>query len=68
MKIIVNGENQEHTVPLTVTTLLQKLDLQTEQVAVEVNLTILDRLTFPTWELQDGDKVEILSFFGGGAS
>ena len=67
MKIIVNGEEQMHNVPLTVTALLQKLNLRTEQVAVEVNLTILDRSHFPTWNLQEGDKVEILSFIGGGS-
>jgi len=68
MKIIVNGEEQEHNTPLTVTSLLQGLDLRTEQVAVEVNLTILNRSDFPTWNLQEGDKVEILNFIGGGSS
>ena len=67
MKIIVNGEEQEYNIPLTVTNLLQGLDLRTEQVAVEVNLKILDRSNFTTWNLQEGDKVEILSFFGGGS-
>jgi thiamine biosynthesis protein ThiS len=67
MKIIVNGEEQTYNVPLTVTALLQELDLRPEQVAVEVNLAILDRSNFPTWNLQEGDKVEILSFIGGGS-
>ena len=68
MKIIVNGEEQEHNIPLTVANLLQVLDLRTEKVAVEVNLKILDRSDFPTLTLQEGDKVEILSFIGGGSS
>lgn len=67
MKIIVNGEEQEHNTPITVTNLLQELNLRTEQVAVEINLTILDRSNFPTWNLHEGDKVEILSFIGGGS-
>ena len=67
MKIIVNGEEQEYTAPLTVNSLLEKLNLRTEQVAVEVNLKILDRSNFPTWNVQEGDKIEILSFIGGGA-
>lgn len=67
MKIIVNGEEQERNSPLTVSNLLQALDLRTEHVAVEVNLTILDRSDFPAWNLQEGDKVEILSFMGGGS-
>ncbi len=67
MKIVVNGEQHEAEGPLTVAHLLQKLNLRSEQVAVEVNLKILDRGDFPTWNLHDGDKVEILSFIGGGS-
>ncbi len=67
MKIILNGEEQEHHAPLTVAVLLQELNLRTEQVAVEINLKILDRSNFSTWKLQEGDKIEILSFFGGGS-
>ncbi|MEX2491337.1 MAG: sulfur carrier protein ThiS [Nitrospirales bacterium] len=67
MKIIVNGEEQTYNAPLTVTVLLQELNLRTEQVAVEVNLNILDRSNFSTWTLQENDKVEILSFIGGGS-
>ena len=67
MKIVVNGKEQKYNTPLTVTALLQGLNLRTEQVAVEVNLKILDRSNFPTWNLQEGDTVEILSFIGGGS-
>jgi len=68
MHIIVNGESQERSNPLTVANLLESLDLRSERVAVEVNLKILDRSEFPTWNLQEGDTVEIVSFIGGGAS
>jgi sulfur carrier protein len=67
MNIVVNGEPQEAEEPLTVTHLLQKLNLQSEQVAVEINLQILDRGDFSTRNLHDGDQVEILSFIGGGS-
>lgn len=67
MQIIVNGESQEQSHPLTVTSLLESLNLRSKQVAVEVNLKILDRSDFDTWNLQEGDKVEILSFIGGGS-
>ncbi len=68
MKIIVNGQQRELGEPPTVANLLLSLDLQSEQVAVEVNLHILNRLDFPTWNLHDGDKIEIISFIGGGSS
>jgi len=67
MKIVVNGEQQEADESLTVAQLLQNLNLRSEQVAVEINLKILDRSAFPAWNLHDGDKVEILSFIGGGS-
>ncbi len=67
MTIVVNGEKQDRHTPLTVAGLLQELNLQTKHVAVEVNFKILDRADFPTWNLQEGDKVEILSFIGGGS-
>lgn len=67
MKIIVNGQPRELGEPPTVANLLHSLDLQSEQVAVEVNLQILNRTDFPTWNLHDGDKVEVISFIGGGS-
>lgn len=66
MKIVVNGEQREADEPLTVAQLLATLQLRSEQVAVEINLKILDRGDFLTWNLHDGDKVEVLSFIGGG--
>ncbi|MGB0911653.1 MAG: sulfur carrier protein ThiS [Nitrospirales bacterium] len=66
MNIQVNGETQTLQDGLTVTELLQTLEIRTEQVAVELNLKILDRGDFPHSVLQNGDTVEILSFIGGG--
>jgi len=67
MDIQVNGESQTLQNGLTVTDLLQQLDIRTEQVAVELNLKILDRDDFSKSTLQHGDTIEILSFIGGGA-
>ncbi|WP_447969082.1 sulfur carrier protein ThiS [Nitrospira sp. M1] len=67
MDIQVNGESQALQDGLTVTELLQQLDIRAEQVAVELNLKILDRDDFAKSILHHGDTVEILSFIGGGA-
>jgi thiamine biosynthesis protein ThiS len=45
---------------------LQDLEIRTERVAVELNLEILDRTAFGQRLLKEGDRVEILSFIGGG--
>jgi len=42
------------------------LAIMTERVAVELNLEILDRRDFDRRSLSEGDRVEILSFIGGG--
>jgi thiamine biosynthesis protein ThiS len=65
--IHVNGEARTWRSGATVTELLQDLDIRTERVAVELNLEILDRATFDQRLLKDGDRVEILSFIGGGS-
>lgn len=65
--IHVNGESRAWRSGATVAELLQDLDIRTERVAVELNLEILDRAVFDQRLLKDGDRVEILSFIGGGS-
>ncbi len=65
--IHVNGQAQTWRNGATVAELLQDLDIQTERVAVELNLEILDRAAFGQRQIKDGDRVEILSFIGGGS-
>ncbi len=66
MNLEVNGEARDVPEGSTVTDLLRQLDLTPERVAVEVSLEILDREAFSRRELHEGDRVEILSFIGGG--
>ena len=65
--IHVNGEARTWRSGATVAELLQDLDIRTERVAVELNLEILDREVFDQRSLNDGDRVEILGFIGGGS-
>lgn len=65
--IQVNGEARVSRNGATVADLLYELELKAERVAVELNLEILDRATFAQRSLKDGDRVEILSFIGGGS-
>lgn len=66
IQIQVNGEVRTWRRGATVAELLQDLAIGTDRVAVELNLEILDRAAFPQRPLMDGDRVEILSFIGGG--
>lgn len=68
MQIQVNGEPRDCLAGWTVGDLLRELDIKTERVAVELNLEILDRKEFELRGLKEGDRVEILSFIGGGTA
>ena len=66
LHIQVNGEPREARVGTTVAELLQELDIRPDRVAVELNLQILDRQEFDRRAFNDGDRVEVISFIGGG--
>ncbi len=63
--LTVNGQSQSCDVG-TVDELLQQLQLAQSQVAVELNGTIVPRDAFGDMPLQDGDRLEIVRFVGGG--
>ncbi|RQW84330.1 MAG: sulfur carrier protein ThiS [Geobacter sp.] len=65
MLIVVNGEQKEIG-PLSVLGLLEMLEIDPRRVAVELNLEILPKPDYATTALQDGDRIEIVQFVGGG--
>ncbi len=50
----------------TLQDLLKKLQVDPGSVIVEINLSIVRKSEFPTFQLHNGDKVEIVNFVGGG--
>ena len=68
MKIKLNGQPEElNQVALTVSDLLKLQNVEMpEMVSVEHNGEILDRSSFDTTSINDGDAVEFLYFMGGG--
>lgn len=65
--IRLNGEEQGIDQGLTVSVLLQELDILSDRVAVEINMEILEKQDFECRALKEGDHVEIISFIGGGS-
>lgn len=47
--------------------LLRELEIRPDRVVVELNLQILDHQDFERRPLGEGDRVEIISFIGGGS-
>jgi thiamine biosynthesis protein ThiS len=66
MQLIVNGDPYENPQTETLADLLRELGIEPGRVAVEVNLSIIKKSDYHTFKLQDGDKIEIVNFVGGG--
>ena len=66
MNLQINGEKRQIPLSLTVTELLKTLDIDSRQVAVEINRVIIKKQEYDNHNLNDGDAVEIVNFVGGG--
>jgi thiamine biosynthesis protein ThiS len=64
--IHVNGDERHVTVGLTLAEMLRELGLDARKVAVERNLEIVPRGTFAEVQVEEGDRLEIVHFVGGG--
>jgi thiamine biosynthesis protein ThiS len=66
LKIIVNGEQREIESGTTLASLIKSLDLGAVRVAVERNFEIVPRAQHEATALAEGDRLEIVTFVGGG--
>jgi len=65
-KIQLNGDFYEINHGTNLNELLDKLKLQKNKVAIEVNGEIVERTKYQNLILNKNDKVEIVHFIGGG--
>jgi sulfur carrier protein len=66
MKLQINGEEREFNGPLTLAALVEILGMKADRVAVELNRDIVPRDRWADTLLNEGDKLEIVHFVGGG--
>lgn len=66
LTIQLNGEFRRVAAGMTVADLVDELGLNPKKVAVERNLEIVPRSTYPLVAFVDGDQLEIVHFVGGG--
>lgn len=66
IQIRLNGKERKLEPGLTVTELLQSLDLHPGMVVVELNREIIERDLYPKVGVADGDTIELVHFVGGG--
>ena len=67
MNLTINGEQRSFAASITVEQLLGQIGLDPRKVAVERNLEIVPKSEYDGVALDDGDKLEIVHFIGGGA-
>lgn len=66
MRLLLNGEERDVADVVTIADLVGALGLDARKVAVERNLEIAPRSTYAETALADGDRIEIVTFIGGG--
>lgn len=64
--MLINGEEKSLACPTALSELLAQLGYRAAFVAVELNGTIVKQADFGSTTITDADKLEIVSFVGGG--
>lgn len=66
MRIEVNGESREVEQDTTLSELVSQLSLVPARLAIERNREVVRRADWPETKLNEGDRIEIVHFVGGG--
>ena len=64
--VVINGETRSVAPGTTVATLIAELGLGDRRVAVERNRDVVPRAQHTTTVLAAGDRLELVTFVGGG--
>ena len=66
IKITVNGRQIQVISKFSLKSLITKLKMPLNKIAIELNKKIIDKKRISKIYLQKGDKIEIVHFIGGG--
>lgn len=66
MKIFLNGEEKILATKMTVAELVVMLELDVKKIAVEKDLEIVNQDRFSATVIDEGSRIEIVHFIGGG--
>ena len=66
ISLSINGSTHQFDAPISVTALIEHMQLVNKRIALECNGEIVPRGQFNTQMLADGDKLEIVVAVGGG--
>ena len=66
IKITVNGKQLQIIPNFSMKSLITKLKIPLNKIAIELNKKIIDKKRISKIQLKKGDKIEIVHFIGGG--
>ena len=66
MHLFINGDQKTFDAPLSLAQLIEQLGMKSDRVAVELNREIVARADWAQTRLNDGDRLEVVHFVGGG--
>jgi sulfur carrier protein len=66
IELLINGEPRRFPAPLTLSQLIESLDLVGKRIAIEKNGEIVPRSQHTSTPLISGDRLEIVVAVGGG--
>ena len=66
IKITVNGKQMQVIPKFSLKSLIAKLKIPLNKIAIELNKKIIDKKKISKIQLKKGDKIEIVHFIGGG--
>ena len=66
MQVVINGKLEDVPAGTTLLELMEARQLDPARVVAELNREIIPGERFPDTALQNGDRLELLQFVGGG--
>ena len=66
VNIVLNGEPRAVDFETDLAELIEHLSLPSKRIAVELNGSVVRRVDWGLTQVNDGDKIEVVHFVGGG--
>ena len=66
VKILINGEEKDLPGSISVSDLLDRFELPSHRVAIELNKNVIRKVDWSETPVNDGDRIEVVHFVGGG--
>lgn len=67
MRILINGEGKECEDGISLSALIELLELPPQRIAIELNREVVRRGDWKSTVLKNEDRLEIVHFVGGGS-